>query len=67
MEEQLKKEMINLFLAENSYDLKYFPSLQNNKEFMIEAVKQNGCVLMFASDDLRDDKEFMIELSINHK
>jgi len=35
--------------------------LKEDKEFIIEAIKQDVNTFQFASDKLKDDKEFVIE------
>jgi hypothetical protein len=35
--------------------------LRNDKEIVIEAVRQNGHSLMYASEELRNDKEIVME------
>ncbi len=43
------------------FSKKEFDLFRNDKEVVIEAVKQDGLTLYYASDDLQDDKEVVIE------
>jgi hypothetical protein len=36
-------------------------SLRNNKEFILEAMQHNRCVLKYTSKDLQDDKEVVLK------
>jgi len=60
MTEQLKQDILNI-LAKNFYGLQHYPELRNNKEVVLEAVKQYGWALKYASDELRANKEVVIE------
>ena len=59
---KLTKE-IKQELSKNGAKLINYPELQNNKEAVLIAVKQNGLVLQFASAELRDD-EVVIEEAV---
>ena len=43
------------------------PELSNDKEFMSNAIKENGSIIEFASDELKNDYEFMKENCSNNK
>ena len=38
----------------------------NNRQYVIENVKQEGALVEFASDELRDDKEVILEAINNN-
>lgn len=42
------------------------PELSNNKEFMSNAIKENGSLIEFASDELKNDYKFMRENCTNN-
>ena len=66
MTEQLKKEIIQLkkeithLLANGKIELDDIPCLKNDKEVVIEAVKQCAFDLEFASKELRANKEVVL-------
>ena len=48
-------------LSKNGLLLENFPDLQNNKEAVLIAVRQNGLALQFASKRLKNDKEVVLQ------
>lgn len=48
-------------LSKNGLLLENYPELQNDKDFVLIAVRQNGLALQFASEELRSDKEVVLE------
>ncbi len=50
-------------LRQDGWKLKNHPKLKNNKEAALIAVKQNGWALQYASDELKNDKEFISDVA----
>lgn len=48
-------------LSKNGLLLENYPELQNNKEAVLIAVRQNGLALQFASEELKDDYEVVFK------
>ena len=51
---------------ENTYNKIGVKNNANNKEYILNAVKQNGSLLDFASDDIKNDKEVVLEAIKNN-
>ncbi|MEE2769875.1 MAG: DUF4116 domain-containing protein [Pseudomonadota bacterium] len=48
-------------ISKNGYNLKNFPEFQDDRDIVFEAVKKDGTTLAYASEELRSNREFVLE------
>ena len=61
MEKNYIKRMALELISKNGYNLKNFPEFQDDRDIVFEAVKKDGTTLAYASEELRSNREFVLE------
>ncbi|KAG2387163.1 hypothetical protein C9374_001495 [Naegleria lovaniensis] len=55
------KEFVLNHIKKYGYGLQYSPSLQGDRNFVLQAVQHNGMEIQFVSDHVRNDKQVVLE------
>lgn len=57
-----KEFILQFFFSDNKYILdRYYVDIINNKKFMLDLIKDNGCFLVYASDEIKNDRSLVLE------